>query len=133
MDGATVRNSRQSAAVPLQNQNLDILMMQPAQDWNRGDTTDFLRLPEIGSISIQREMGSNSVVIRSVGLLDGKTPDLSTNLEPLIAAGVEHKLKLYSSSRATLFRFEISALMPFFASPLRCVIANRARSYSSIT
>jgi IstB-like ATP binding protein len=37
MDGATARNSRQSAAVPLQNLILFMLTMLPAQDWNRRD------------------------------------------------------------------------------------------------
>jgi hypothetical protein len=56
MDGATGRNSRQPAAARLQNLNLDIRMMQTAQDWNRGDTTDLLRLPKIGRILVQHEM-----------------------------------------------------------------------------
>jgi hypothetical protein len=45
-------------------------MMQPAEDWNRRDRADLLRPPKIWSIFIQREMGSDFVVIRSVGLQD---------------------------------------------------------------
>lgn len=37
MDGATARNSRQSAAVPRQNLILCMLTMLAAQDWNRRD------------------------------------------------------------------------------------------------
>src|SRR5260370_31515591 len=60
MDGATARNSRQPAAVHLQNLKLDILMLQRAQVWNRAETTDFLLLSEIGDLLIQREIGSNT-------------------------------------------------------------------------
>ena len=44
--------------------------MQPSKDRYRRDTADFLRPAKIRSIFIQREMGSDFVVIRSVGLQD---------------------------------------------------------------
>ena len=53
-----------------QNLNPDILMMQPARNGNRGDTAQLLRPPEIGSIFVQREMGPDFVVIRSVVFQD---------------------------------------------------------------
>ncbi len=45
-------------------------MMQPAKDWHRCDAADLLRRPKIRSIFIQREMGPDFVVIRSVSLQD---------------------------------------------------------------
>jgi hypothetical protein len=52
------REIRVNQQLPLQNLSLEVLIVQPAQDWNRSDTANFLRLPKIGSISIQREMGT---------------------------------------------------------------------------
>jgi hypothetical protein len=46
-----------------QNLNPDILMMQPAKDWNRCDASGLLRAPKVRSIFIQRKMGPNFVVI----------------------------------------------------------------------
>jgi hypothetical protein len=54
---------RQSAPVLSQNLNPDILMMQPAKDWNRCDASGLLRAPKVRSIFIQRKMGPNFVVI----------------------------------------------------------------------
>ena len=56
--------------VPIQNLNADVLMMQPAEDWNRHDGADLLRPSQIGCIFVQREMGSDFVVIRGVCLQD---------------------------------------------------------------
>ncbi len=64
------RSTKAFKAVPIQNLNPDILMMQPAKDRYRCDTADPLRPAKIRSIFIQREMGSDIVVIRSVGLQD---------------------------------------------------------------
>ena len=56
--------------VPIQNLNADVLMMQPAEDWNRHDGADLLRPSQIGCIFVQREMGSDFVVVGSVSLKD---------------------------------------------------------------
>ena len=42
-----------SLVVPGQNLEPDLLMMQPAQDWNRGDTADLLSPTKIWSIFLQ--------------------------------------------------------------------------------
>ena len=44
--------------------------MESAEDRYRRDTADLLRRPKIRSIFVQREMASDFVVIRSVGLQD---------------------------------------------------------------
>jgi hypothetical protein len=41
-------------------------MMQPAEDWNRCDTTDLLLPPKVRSIFIQRKMRPNVVVLGGV-------------------------------------------------------------------
>jgi hypothetical protein len=40
-------------AVPIQNLNPDVLMMEPAEDWYRCDAAELLRPPKIRSILIQ--------------------------------------------------------------------------------
>jgi len=67
--GATCRTG-QGLAVLTQNLNPDILMMQPAKDWNRCDASELLGAPKVRSIFIQRNMGPDFVVVRSVGLQD---------------------------------------------------------------
>ena len=57
---------RFASAVLSQNLNPDVLMMQPA----RIDASDCLRPPKVRSVFIQRKMGPDFVVIRSVGLQD---------------------------------------------------------------
>ncbi len=47
----------------------DILMMEPAEDWNRFDAANVLD-PAIRSIFLQREMGPDLIVVRSVSLQD---------------------------------------------------------------
>ena len=42
-----------ATVVLIQNLKPDILMMQPAEDWNRCDAADLLRRPKIRSIFIQ--------------------------------------------------------------------------------
>jgi len=42
-----------------QNLNPDVLMMEAADSWYRGDSADFLRPSKIRSILIQREKGSD--------------------------------------------------------------------------
>ncbi len=39
--------------VPIQNPNSDVLMMEPAEDWYRGNAADLLFAPKIRSIVIQ--------------------------------------------------------------------------------
>ena len=45
-------------------------MMEPAEDWNRGDASDLLASAKIWSIFVQREMRPDFVVIRSIRLQD---------------------------------------------------------------
>jgi hypothetical protein len=45
-------------------------MMEPAQDWNRGDAADLLGTAKIWSIFVQREMRPDLIVVRSVSLQD---------------------------------------------------------------
>jgi hypothetical protein len=45
--------SKDQSPVPGQNLKPDVLMMQPAQDWNRGDTADLLGPTKIWSILLQ--------------------------------------------------------------------------------
>ncbi len=45
-------------------------MMEPAEDWYRCYAPYFLRLAKIWSIFIQREMGPDLIVVRSVSLQD---------------------------------------------------------------
>lgn len=60
-----------SSAVRIQNLKPDVLMMEPAKDWYRDDAADLLGLPEIWSVFLQREMGPDLIVVRSVSLQDG--------------------------------------------------------------
>ena len=66
--GFTRSSGTADRPVPSQNLNPDILMMEPAEDWYRCDSADILSRPKIRSIFIQREMGSDFVVILSVDL-----------------------------------------------------------------
>jgi hypothetical protein len=52
--------------VLVQNLNPDILMMQPAKDWNRREAADLLRPAEIWCVLIQREMRPDFVVIGGI-------------------------------------------------------------------
>ena len=45
-------------------------MMEPAEDWYRCDAPDLLRPAKIRSIFVQREMGPDLVVVRSVSFQD---------------------------------------------------------------
>ena len=56
-DRLNLRDQRRESffqpAVPIQNLNPDVLMMEPAEDWYRCDAADLLRPPKIWSIFIQ--------------------------------------------------------------------------------
>jgi len=45
-------------------------MTEPAEDGYGCDSPDLLRSPKIWSIFIQREMGPDLIVVRTVGLQD---------------------------------------------------------------
>jgi hypothetical protein len=49
-----------------QSLNSDILMMHPAENWNRCDRTDPLRPPKVRNIFMRRKMRPNFVVIRGI-------------------------------------------------------------------
>ena len=50
---ALCQNFSTQAAVPIQNLNPDVLMVEPAEDWYRCDAAELLRPPKIRSVFIQ--------------------------------------------------------------------------------
>jgi len=48
----------------------DTLMTDPAEDWNRFDAANLLDPAKIRSVFLQRDMGADLIVIRSVSLQD---------------------------------------------------------------
>ena len=56
--------------MPTQNLNPDIMMMQPAKDWNCGNGAERHSTAEIRRILVQRKICPNLVVVRSVSLQD---------------------------------------------------------------
>jgi hypothetical protein len=75
----TVDFDASSTAVTAENSNPHILMVQPAQDWQRRNVADPLRVPKVGVDPLARKKGPT-------GAVQGSNPLLSPTPSPRYSA-----------------------------------------------